>query len=300
MMASEQVSARDDLNYLMLRIAEQRFGVHPERMTNEQRFEAARIAERQAEIQRRVLASNEACGVVVPESEINAALTSIRARYGGDDEFFRELMANGLTVEQMHDALLRELKVDAVLARVAARAPAIDETEARLYYYLHAQKFEQPETRLARHILITINPTFPENKRDVARQRCAEIARRLQRKPDRFAEQAMKHSECPTALEGGLLGRIKRGTLYPELEAVLFAMKEGAVSDVIESPIGFHVINCENIHPEGIAPLAQVLPKLCEQLNTREASRAQKRWIESLFEKAEPDTSKNREATLDG
>ncbi|MFT3931113.1 MAG: nitrogen fixation protein NifM [Spongiibacteraceae bacterium] len=292
----EAVTARDDLNYLLLRIAEQRYGVQPERMSPTQRAEAERIAARQADIQRRVLASNEAIGVVVPDTEVNTALDQIRARYGGEDEFFRELTSNGLTLEQMHCALQREMKVDAVLARVSARAPAVDETEARLYYYLHPQKFEQPETRVARHILITINPTFPENKRDVALQRCEEIARRLQRKPDRFAEQAMKHSECPTALEGGLLGRIKRGTLYPELENSLFAMKEGTVSDVIESPIGFHVLYCEKIHPEGLAPLKQVLPKLCEQLNAREANREQKRWIESLFANKSTDC----EATLDG
>ena len=284
MMTSESGVAGGDLNYLMLRIAEQRFGVQPERMTSEQRAEAERIAARQAEIQRRVLASDEACGVVVPDSEVRAAFEQIRARYGGDNEFARELEANGLSLEQMRDALLGEMKVDAVLARVAARAPAIDETEARLYYYLHAQKFVQPETREARHILITINPNFAENRREIAQQRCVEISRRLQRKPDRFAEQAMKHSECPSALEGGLLGRAGRGTLYPELDAVLFAMKEGQVSDVVESPLGFHVLYCEKIHPEGPAPLAQVLPKLCEQLNAREASRAQKRWIESLFE----------------
>lgn len=300
MMANEAVAARDELNYLLLRIAEQRFGVQPVRMTGEQRAEAERIAARQAEIQRRVLASDEAIGVFVPESEVNTALGHIRARYGSDDEFVREMQENALSMAQMQAALMRELKVDAVLARVAARTPGVDETEARLYYYLHPQRFSQPETRVARHILITINPNFAENRRDAARQRCVEIAKRLQRKPDRFAEQAMKHSECPSALEGGLLGRIKRDTLYPELEAGLFALKEGAVSDVIESPLGFHVLYCEKIHHEGPVPLAQVLPRLREQLNAREAGRAQKRWVESLFEKTEPEKSEDREATLDG
>ncbi len=284
MQISQQSSpAGVDLGYLLLGIAEQRFGCTPVQMSDAQRREAERIAQRQADIEHKVLLSDEARAVMVPPSEVAAAVGRIRARYADYDEFIRELAANDLDEARLHDALARELKVDAVLARVASRTPEVDDTEARLYYYLHLQQFEQPETRVARHILITINPTYPENRRDVAWQRATEIARRLARKPDRFAEQAGKHSECPTALEGGVLGRLKRGTLYPELDAVLFGMAEGAVSEVIESPLGFHILFCEKIHRAGPAPLAELLPQLRERLTAREASRTQKRWIEQLL-----------------
>lgn len=291
----QPIPAHIDLGYLLLGIAEQRFGCTPAQMNEEQRREAERIAQRQADIEQHVLASAEARGVMVPPSEVAAAVGRIRARYGDSGEFTRELAANNLDEARLHVALARELKVEAVLARVGARTPEVDDTEARLYYYLHLRQFERPETRVARHILITINPAFPENQRDVALRRSAEIARRLARKPDRFAEQAGKHSECPTALEGGVLGRLKRGTLYPELDAVLFGMTEGTVSDVVESPLGFHVLFCEKIYRAGPAPLVEVLPKLRERLTAREASRAQKRWIEQLLGVSNPE-----ELAIDG
>ena len=271
-----------ELGYLLLGVAEQKFQCAPAQLNHEQRREAERIARRQAELERRVLASDEARNVFVPPTEVEGALERIRARYTDLTDLQRELAANGLDEERLRAALARELRVDAVLARVAARTPSVDETELRLYYYLHPEQFQQPETRTARHILITINPTYPENQRDAAFQRAREIARRLDRKPDRFAEQAMKHSECPTALQGGVIGRVKRGSLYPELEAALFALREGAVSDVVESEIGFHVLHCERIHRPGLMSLNDVLPKLREQLTAREAARAQKRWIEQL------------------
>lgn len=270
------------LGYLLLGIAEKKFQCAPGQLNSEQRREAERIALRQAELERRVLASDEALHVFVPPSEVDSALQRIRARYTDSNDFQRELAANGLDEESLCAALARELRVEAVLARVAAHTPPVDETELRLYYYLHPEQFQQPETRTARHILITINPTYPENQRDAAFLRAREIARRLERKPDRFAEQAMKHSECPTALQGGLIGRVKRGSLYPSLEAALFAMRENGVSEPIESEIGFHVLYCEYIHRAGLMPLNDVLPKLREQLNAREAVRAQKRWIEKL------------------
>lgn len=282
MIAEAEVMPALDINYLLLGVAEKKFQCAPAQLNGEQRREAEGIARRQAELERLVLASDEAVHVIVPPSEIESALERIRARYASPAEFIRDLFANGLDEPRLRAALVREFKVESVLACVAARTPPIDETELRLYYYLHLDQFRQPETRTVRHILITINPAYPENQRDAAHQRAREIARRLARKPDRFAEQAMKHSECPTALQGGLVGRAKRGSLYPQLDAALFAMREGTISDVVESDIGFHVVFCEKIHREGIAPLSVVLPKLREQMAGREAARAQKRWIEQL------------------
>ena len=68
-----------------------------------------------------------------------------------------------------------------------------------------------------------------------------EINAKLQKKPYKFAELALKHSECPTALQGGVLGIVPRGKLYPELDAVLFSIKAGEVSEIVESEIGFHL-----------------------------------------------------------
>ena len=45
-----------------------------------------------------------------------------------------------------------------------------------------------------------------------------------------------------SASEGGDLGWVGKGVFYPEFEAAAFALKQGALSDVVESPVGFHII----------------------------------------------------------
>lgn len=271
-----------ELGYRLLCVAEERFGRRPAQLDEGQRRESLRIARRHADIEAAVLTSGEAAAAVVPDAAVEDAFARIRARYGSAAEFQRELAAVGLDTTALRRALARELRAEAVLARVAAAQPAVDDTEARLYYYLHPEQFQREEARTARHILITINPDFPENRRDAAAQRMAEIARRLARKPERFAEQAQKHSECPTALQGGLLGEVKRGTLFPALDEALFALPEGGVSAVVESPLGFHLLWCEHISPAGPRPLAEVLPALREQLTERARRRRQRRWLEQL------------------
>ncbi len=58
-----------------------------------------------------------------------------------------------------------------------------------------------------------------------------------------FAEMAKKYSEDPgSASAGGDLGWVGKGVFYPEFEAAAFALKPGELSNVVESPVGFHII----------------------------------------------------------
>lgn len=57
-----------------------------------------------------------------------------------------------------------------------------------------------------------------------------------------FADFARRYSEdAATASQGGDLGFVRRGLFFKEFEEIVFTMKEGEVSGIIETPIGFHI-----------------------------------------------------------
>ena len=63
----------------------------------------------------------------------------------------------------------------------------------------------------------------------------------VQNKTD-FCQLARKYSDYPgNRAACGDLGWIEPGTLSPDIEAVIFKLQPGAVSEVVESPYGFHV-----------------------------------------------------------
>jgi nitrogen fixation protein NifM len=236
-----------ELAYLVLRTAHARFEKATADLAEAELNSVLGLAHKQFEIETQILNAPEAQGVIVTEQDFLASLKEIQARYEtegsfDEDSFRADLVRNGMDEDQLRQAVWRELQVEAILERVGARAADINDVDVKIYYYMHLDRFEQPETRTVRHILLTINPDFPENTRDAAHQRMEQIRKRLLKKPHRFEEQAMKHSECPTALEGGKLGCLPRGQLFPSLDDALFKMKTGELSEVLESELGFHIL----------------------------------------------------------
>ncbi len=201
---------------------------------------------------------------------------------------------NGIDVAGLRAALHRELKVEAVLERVGSRAATVGDVDITIYYHMHKHRFHKPETRTARHILITINPDFPENRRAAALARIETIAQRVRRKPKRFAEQAQKYSECPTAMQGGLLGQLPRGQLYPELDMALFSLSPGRVSETIESSLGFHLLLCEAVHPAGPISLKEARPRIREILKKRGRRMCQRSWLAGLVSHGKANTGGER------
>jgi len=275
-----------DSRYLLLKVAQQRFGCAPPELSAEQRRQAERIVGRQLQIEEAVLRSPEACGVVIAPAQVEEAWARIAGGYADDQALQQALAASGLDPLRMHSLLARELKVEAALERVSAGLAPVSETDASLYYFSHLEQFVRPASRQARHILITINPDFVENTREAARARIEAIAKRLRGKPWRFAEQALKHSECPTSLQQGRLGNVRPGTLYAELEACLFELQAGQIGPPVESPLGFHLLLCEAIYPAMRAPLEDVLPHLRDKLQARRRQAYQRQWLERLLQAA--------------
>ncbi|MDD5274169.1 MAG: nitrogen fixation protein NifM, partial [Methylovulum sp.] len=233
-------------------------------------------------LENRVLNSPEAATVVITEQEVQAAFLEIRNRYDEDSEFLAELAQNQLDETSLRAALHRQCKVNTVLDVVGSRAPTVSEVEIGIYYHVHTEQFRRPELREAWHIFISINPDYPENTRDMALLRIGQIRAKLQKKPYKFADLALQHSECPTALQGGLLGKVPRGKLYPEIDAALFALKEGEISTVVESEIGFHLVLCKQIQKPETLSLQKASPKIRQLMGDRAKRVCQKAWLAAL------------------
>lgn len=89
---------------------------------------------------------------------------------------------------------------------------------------------------------IFINPKSTDKLKEKAKNFAQELLDSIKNGAD-FATLAKQNSDDPgSAKEGGDLGFVKRGVFYPEFEAAAFRLKKGEISNVIKSPVGYHVI----------------------------------------------------------
>jgi peptidyl-prolyl cis-trans isomerase C len=284
---TEPATDRPEFRYHLLRAAAQRFQVGVADLKADQLAQVTHLAQRTFELECLVLGTAD--DLVIPAARVEEALAQLRARYADAGAFAADLARNALTLPTLRLALRRELTFDAAMQRVAARAVAVTESDERRFYESHPERFSVPERRTARHLLITVNDDFAENRRDLALARIERLRERLDgpgHDQRLFAALASEHSECPTAIEGGRLGEVVPGQLYPALDAALFELGEGEIGGPVESEMGFHLLLCECIQPARAIHFSEVRPQVRRLLEQREARRCQQAWISELRQQA--------------
>lgn len=104
---------------------------------------------------------------------------------------------------------------------------------------------KKPEKISARQILVS-HTDARESKADRSKSEAKKLAqdllKQLQDDEAGFAELARKHSDGPNADKGGDLGTVEQGSRNEKFEAAAFTLEPGQVSDVVETPFGFHII----------------------------------------------------------
>lgn len=283
MSAAEKMIELDP--YVLLRSSLALFQKTPEELDAVQRDQLNLQAQKEQDIETLILSSPEAAKVMVSDEEISKAMAEIQERFEDEDSFHEELARNDLDIDSLKEALQRQCKVENIMNLVSSRAASISDVEVGIYYHMHPEKFHREEHRSVKHILITVNDEFEDNTRENAIKRINDVAAQLRQRPEKFGDLALRHSECPTALQGGELGQVPKGRLYPELDEVLFQLREGQISDVIESEAGFHIIVCSQIHPEQTMTLPKARTQIREFMEERARRTCQRAWLAELSAK---------------
>lgn len=264
--------------YLELKLSWELFRKAPETLSEPERHRLSEIAHQQDSIEQRILASRAAANVVVPPATLATRIAEVRARYPSAEEFAQDLERSGLDETLLGEAVERDLRVESVLEKIAANIAPVTAVDAEIYYRLHPEAFDRPEARRLRHILITFDNPAEKVK---AHARLSSLRATVNTTAS-FAATALRHSQCPTAVEGGQLGVVKRGQLYGELEPAAFALGEDEISDVLESPIGLHIVRCDEILASGMLPFSEVSQRIIERLTDKRRREAQREWIKGL------------------
>jgi peptidyl-prolyl cis-trans isomerase D len=137
----------------------------------------------------------------------------------------------------------------------------ISDAQVESYYNSHKDQYRTPERVQARHILIK---TTGKSKEEVAqlKAKAEDLLKQIKGGAD-FGKLAEKNSEDPgSAAKGGDLGWIVRGQMVKNFEDTVFSLQPKAISDVITTEYGFHIIQVMAREPARLRTLAEVKPEI--------------------------------------
>lgn len=145
-------------------------------------------------------------------------------------------------------------------------------SEVENYYRNNEAEFSTPPQVCARHILVKVKQAQGgEGHEDAEARAIAEGALERLKKGEPFEKVAKEKSEDTSAKDGGNLGCFGRGQMVAEFENAAFALKAGAMSDLVKSSFGYHIIKVDTQMDGSTLPLEQVRKRIEQELQDTKA-----------------------------
>jgi len=188
---------------------------------------------------------------------VAAAIKNIRSRYTTEPEFMAELHKAGFTSLDEYRRFLaeqsrRDMQKDRLkqILKEKGKLKPVSPSEQEMKDFFEDQQGQfgsRPATVSFRQVVIAPRPT------DAAKTRALALADSILielRKGADFAVAAKRFSADPGSRDrGGELGWARRGLFVPEFDRVAFSLKIGVISEPVETPFGYHLIQVMRTQP---------------------------------------------------
>ena len=215
--------------------------------------------------------------ITVSEETIQSEYDELVESYGGEDAIKEVYEANGLTEE----AVKENIRTYQLTKNVIAASLDITDEEIEQYFEDNKDLYGQEEQVVASHILLEDKETANE------------VLAKVKAGED-FAELAKEYStDTSTNEDGGDLGYISRNEMDEAFEEAAFALEKGAVSDVVQTAEGYHIIKVTNKVPAEEAVFEDVKDEVYADLLESRVSEEYATWVAEKQEEYDIETKLN-------
>lgn len=225
--------------------------------------------------------------IQVLDEEVEKMLEVFKKRHGSEEDFLKSFSQQGLTLEMFKKEISRTILVSKLLQKEVRDKIEISDQRALEFYEKNESYFKNPEKIRAAHVLIKVNSDMKDEDKKLAKNKINDVVKRARGGED-FAELAKKYSEGPSASRGGDLNYVVRGQMVKKFEDVLFKLKVGEISDVVETQFGYHTIKAiDKKESGGKRPFNEVKKMIFEFLKKSEFDKNTKTYIKGIMKKAD-------------
>lgn len=223
-------------------------------------------------------------GIVVAPATVDAEFARLRARFASEADLdaFATRVAGGRA--ELQKALHLRTILDALYQK--NRDLPLSPTLRDAVWAASPALWARPESAQVEHIFVAVPPNATPAELEAAQARLATIQTALAAPGADFAAIARKHSDAPSAIEGGALGRVVRDQLVGPIGKLVWAAPLGVVSEPIRTSAGFHLVRVIRRDPARTADVAELERESPGLLAARHRRLARAALVRSLAAKA--------------
>lgn len=226
-----------------------------------------------------ILSEAKRQGIAATDKEIELKLQTVKDRFGTEKQFRETLAEQNISLSELRDSFKNEIIKSKLVRKEVGWKITITPSEVRKYYDNHIEDFTEPEKARVLNILVK----KPSSEKTGGKTKfLVERIRELIREGKDFEELAKEYSEGPNASEGGSLGLVEKGQMREEIDAAIFSLEAGEVSDIVESPIGYHLFKVMERIPEKNMDFESVEHKVEELFYRERIAKSLKKWLKEL------------------
>lgn len=221
--------------------------------------------------------------IEINEKEINKEMEAFENRFGGAKEVKKLLESERMTEKELREkiekqALIRYLHDIEIRSKVVVSPLEIEE-----YYKNAPEEFSSLERVRVRSFTIRKSEESREKglMDEEARLEIDEIYNRIQAGED-FSLVVKDSSEDSYADGGGMGDWINRGEMIEAIDNAIFQTKIGIVTDIIETPIGYHFFKVEEKEKGGQKTFEEVRDQIRMNLFLKKSRLRFDEWMEEL------------------
>ena len=205
----------------------------------------------------------------------------MRAQFATDAAWQTALLENDTDEDELRLQIDRNIVIQQVIAGALAEVEPVRMAERQAFYDENPSFFQTGEQVAARHILISTEGLTTDEEKAEALGRAEAIRAELLEGKE-FAAVAREKSEGPSGPAGGDLGTFGRGQMVAPGEDAAFSLEPGAISEIIETQFGYHIIQVTEKIDGEIAPLEDVAISIDQDLTQEKQALVLETYVEKL------------------